>query len=85
MCIRGCSASKQDRRVDVALMIGTVDRRTIERDMLASIHAEGDACGEEGQPDAEVSERVEQALPPEENRQQHARRTDNEDVEETAT
>ena len=31
---------EQDRRIDVALMIGAVDRGAIERNVLASSHAE---------------------------------------------
>ena len=72
---------EEDRRIDVALMVRAVDGGAVERNVLRAGDADLDAAQREAQAHAAVAEDVEDALPAEDHRQQHADRGGEEHVE----
>ena len=67
-------------RINVALMVRTIDSRSTERKMLLACDAIGDAREPESQPHAPVAEDIQQILPAEDDGQQHPWRSDDQDV-----
>jgi len=77
----GMDREEQHGRVDVALMVRAVDRRTVARHVLEPGDAEADAAQHEPEPDADVAEHVEMTLRAEHRGNDHPRRRDDQDVE----
>ena len=71
---------EQERRVDVALMVRAVDGGAIERERLGRRHTIADATERQPEADADVPQFVQVGLPPEEKREQHADRSNDQHV-----
>jgi hypothetical protein len=72
---------EQNRRIDVALMIGTVDSGPVEGKVLRTADAIPNAAQAESESHTEMTQEIEQPLPLEHDREQHARWADGRHVE----
>ena len=71
---------EEQRRIDVALVVGAVDGGLIERQVLPAGDAISDPAQAEPQANTSVTQQVEHVLPAKEDGQGHARRGDKDDV-----
>ena len=72
--------SIQQRRIDIALVIRAVHRGAWQRERLRRNDAVPDAAEGKPEPDADVAKDVQMARPSKQDRQQHAGRGDDRDV-----
>ena len=72
---------EQDRRIDVALVIGAEHGGAVAGDVFAACHPEPDPAQREAETHARMAEDVENIFPSEQDGQKHARRRDDQNVE----